>query len=112
MVDFGSSMRSGTALDLTTDCLGTASYLPPEALETGRPPENIGGQGKGVIVLEDKPLPRKYVMGEEGTWQIDESLRGQEGDGKDGSSSSLEQGSHLLVTSALDMWSAGCILYM
>ncbi|CAN0486951.1 unnamed protein product, partial [Ectocarpus sp. 12 AP-2014] len=49
VVDFGSSMRTGTAIDLDESTLGTTWYLPPEAmvLDEEPLPNDGGGSGSG-----------------------------------------------------------------
>lgn len=108
-------MRTGTAVDLTKSPVGTTCYLPPEALRgissdgnedddaDGDDGDGGGGGGGGNGAAPGRATKAPMIQ------------HASDGGAVDGGSGGGEAGeeSHLLAaTPALDMWSAGCILYM
>ncbi|CAN0412797.1 unnamed protein product [Pylaiella littoralis] len=88
VVDFGSSLRTGTPIDLSNCTLGTTWYLPPEAVWEKTTPS---------------PSPTPNFSG------------GGDGGGGGGGGGGVEvgKGEHeLRAAPALDMWSVGCILFI
>lgn len=113
VVDFGSSLRTGTDVDLSNSTLGTTWYLPPEAVWEPTPPSPppppspspSPSQSPSPSLSAARPTNAGGVSGRGGS--------GSSGGGGGGRGGERRGGRHhLLATPALDMWAVGCILYM